>query len=82
MSKKKKYTLSRQYINEFFGLFGTGREERKRKKLDKLIEKDPVLKKLDDKITQLNKKAAERMKDKTPDDDVDDILKSLRIDVK
>lgn len=75
----KKYKLSRKYINEFFGLFGTTPEEKKKKKLDKLIAKDPKLKAIDDRITALNKAAAQELKD---DEDFMRVMKDLGIDIK
>ncbi len=65
----------------FRSLFGLFTREEKQRRLDKRIAEDPVLKELDEKITKLNKKAAERMKGRSVEDDVDDIFTSLRIDV-
>jgi len=73
-----KYKISKQYLGEFFGLFGNKKEDRT-KKMNDLIDNDPILKKLDKEIGDLNDKAAERLK---KDADAMKILKKLGIEIK
>jgi hypothetical protein len=73
-----KYKISKQYLGEFFGLFGNKKEDRT-KKINDLIDNDPILKKLDKEIGDLNDKAAERLK---KDVDAMKILKKLGIEIK
>ena len=56
-----KYKISKGYLKEFFGLFGKSKEDRS-KTINNLIDNDPILKKLDKEIEDINKKATERMK--------------------
>lgn len=79
MAKKKKYTLSRQYINEFFGLFGLSDKEKKQKRVDKLLDTSPELKRLDARLRAINKKAADKIKD---DPELLDMMKAAGIDIK
>lgn len=72
-----KYKISKSYINEFFGLFCKKKEDRT-KKINDLIDNDPVLKKLDTQIGDLNNKAAGRLK---KDTDAMAILKKLNIEI-
>ena len=71
-----RYKISKENINEFFGLFG---KKKKPKNVDDLIKNDPVLKKLDKEIGDLNKKAMSRLE---KDKDAMDILKKAGIIVK
>jgi hypothetical protein len=65
--KKTKKLEQKSYIWEFFGLFGKKKSERK-KDVNDLIDNDPILKKLDDEINDLNSKASNRLqKIATPD---------------
>jgi hypothetical protein len=61
-----KYKISKSNLKEFFGLFGRSKEDRQAK-INQLIDNDPVLKKLDKEIADINKKATERMKTYDPD---------------
>ena len=71
-----RYKISKENINEFFGLFG---KKKKPKNVDDLIKNDPVLQKLDKQIGDLNKKAMSRLE---KDKDAMDILKKAGIIVK
>jgi hypothetical protein len=71
-----RYKISKENINEFFGLFG---KKKKPKNVDDLIKNDPVLQKLDKQIGDLNKKAMDRLE---KDKDAMDILKKAGIIVK
>lgn len=71
-----RYKLSKENINEFFGLFG---KKKKPKNVDDLIKNDPVLQKLDKEIGDLNIKAAKRLE---KDKDAMDILKKYGIEIK
>ena len=73
-----KYKISKEYLGEFFGLFGNKKEDRT-KRINDLIDNDPILKKLDKEIGDLNDKAAERLK---KDADAMKILKKLGIEIK
>lgn len=53
-------------------------EDRKKKRIDHLLDSDPVLNKLDKQIGDLNDKAANRLK---KDPEVMKILKKLNIDI-
>jgi hypothetical protein len=58
----KKYKISKSSLTEFFGLFG---KKKKPEEIQNLIDNDPVLKQLDARLADINKKASERMlKDK------------------
>lgn len=54
-----KYKISKENINEFFGLFG---KEGRQARISKIIANDPVLKKIDAELKRLNTNAAERIK--------------------
>lgn len=71
-----RYKLSKENINEFFGLFG---KKKKPKNVDDLIKNDPVLQKLDKEIGDLEKKAADRLK---KDKDYMALLKKHGIELK
>jgi hypothetical protein len=58
--KKSKKLEQKSYIWEFFGLFGKKKSERK-KDVNDLIDNDPILKQIDDRINDLNSKAADRL---------------------
>jgi hypothetical protein len=75
----KKYKISKGYLKEFFGLFGKSKEDRT-KKINDLIDNDPILKKLDKDIEALNKRATDRLK--LTDPDFLDILKRNGVDIK
>jgi hypothetical protein len=75
----KKYKISKEYLGEFFGLFGKKKEDRN-KKINDLIDNDPILKKLDKDIEALNKRATDRIK--LTDPDFADILKRSGVDIK
>ena len=60
-----KYKISKSNLKEFFGLFGKSKENRQ-SIINQLIDNDPVLKKLDKDIADINKKATERMKTYDP----------------
>jgi hypothetical protein len=66
----KKYKISKSNLNEFFGFFGN---KKKPAQIQSVIDNDPVLKKLDKDIADLNKASADRMFKKYPD--TIDILK-------
>jgi len=53
-----RYKISKENINEFFGLFG---KKKDRKDIQKLIDNDPRLKAIDKEIQALNKKATEKL---------------------
>lgn len=55
----KKYKISKENINEFFGLFG---KKNKSKDIDDIIKNDPVLQQLDKDIEKINQKAVDRIK--------------------
>lgn len=74
-----KYRISKSNLNEFFGLFGRNKEDRN-KKINHLIDNDPVLKKIDKDIEALNKKATERLK--VTDPDFIELLKKHGVDIK
>ena len=71
-----RYKISKENINEFFGLFG---KKKKPKNVDDLIKNDPVLQKLDKQIGDLNKRAMNRLE---KDKDAMDLLKKHGIIVK
>jgi hypothetical protein len=54
----KKYKISKKNLNEFFNFFG---DKKKPAQIQSIIDKDPVLQKLDKKIADLNKDAADQM---------------------
>lgn len=72
-----RYKISKENINEFFGLFG---KKKKPKDIDDLIKNDPVLKKLDKEIEANNKKAMDLVRKNYPD--AIKIMKQAGIDVK
>ena len=55
----KKYKISKHNLREFFGLFGG--TKKKPQNMQDLIDNDPVLKKLEKELGDINKKAAERI---------------------
>ena len=63
-------------IIQMFGLF---RKKNGQKNIDNIIKNDPVLKKLDKEIGDLNQKAGERLKN---DVEAMKILKKLGIEIK
>ena len=54
----KKYKISRKNLNEFFSFFG---KKKAPDEIRKIIDNDPVLRKLDRDIGDMNDKAAKRM---------------------
>lgn len=74
-----KYKISKSNLTEFFGLFGKKKEDRA-KKVNDLIDNDPILKKLDKEIEAINKRATDRIK--TTDPDFVDILRKHGVDIK
>jgi hypothetical protein len=54
-----RYKISKENINEFFGLFG---KKKKPQSVDDLIKNDPILQKLDKEIGDLNKKASKHIR--------------------
>ena len=66
----KKYKISKSNLNEFFSFFG---DKKKPAQIQSLIDKDPVLQRIDKKIADLNKDAADQMFKEYPD--TIDILK-------
>jgi hypothetical protein len=76
---KQKYKISKGYLKEFFGLFGKKKEDRG-KKINDLIDNDPILKKLDKEIETLNKKATDVMKKHDPQ--WIELLKKHGVDIK
>jgi hypothetical protein len=66
----KKYKISKKNLNEFFSFFG---DKKKPAQIQSLIDKDPVLQRIDKKIADLNKDAADQMFKEYPD--TIDILK-------
>lgn len=62
----------------FFKKLFKSMEDRKKKRIDHLLDSDPVLNKLDKQIGDLNDKAANRLK---KDPEVMKILKKLNIDI-
>lgn len=77
MAKKKKYKLSRKYMNEFFGLFGVSDDKAKQTKLGKAVQRDPELRAIGKEIEKLNKQAVKRVKD---DEEMLQRLRSIGID--
>jgi hypothetical protein len=59
----KKYKISRKNLNEFFSFFGNKQTP---DEIRKIIDNDPILKKLDKDIGDINDKAGERMKRTLP----------------
>jgi hypothetical protein len=55
----KKYKISKKNLNEFFSFFG---KKQTPAEIRKVIDNDPILKKLDKDIGDINDKAGERMK--------------------
>lgn len=74
-----KYKISKSNLTEFFGLFGKKKEDRA-KKVNDLIDNDPILKKLDKEIEAINKRATDRIK--ITDPDFVDILRKHGVDIK
>jgi len=70
-----RYKISKENINEFFGLFG---KKKKPKDIDDLIKNDPILQKIDKEIGDLNKKAGKYIK---KDKATMDILKKYGIKI-
>lgn len=64
---------------KFFGVISETKEK-KSKKISAIIDNDPVLKKLDKDIADINKKATERMK--TYDPDWIELLRKNGVDIK
>ena len=54
-----RYKISKENINEFFGLFS---KKKKPEELEKLIKNDPTLQKLDKEIGELNAKYSKELK--------------------
>jgi hypothetical protein len=73
----KKYKISKHNLKEFFGLFGG--TKKKPQSMQDLIDNDPVLKKLEKELGDINKKAAERIKRTDPD--FADLLRKHNIDI-
>ena len=59
----KKYKISRKNLNEFFSFFG---KKQTPSEIRKVIDNDPILKKLDKDIGDINDKAGDRMKKTLP----------------
>ncbi len=72
--KKSKKLEQKSYIWEFFGLFGKKKSERK-KDVNDLIDNDPILKKIDAEINDLNSKAADRLEKIATSDQMDILRK-------
>ena len=70
-----RYKISKENINEFFGLIG---KKKKPKNVDDLIKNDPVLQKLDKEIGDLNKKASKHIKN---DKEYMSLLKKYGIEI-
>ena len=71
-----RYKISKENINEFFGLFG---KKKKPKSIDYLIKNDPTLQKLDKEIGDLNREADKYLK---KDKEYMALLKKHGIDIK
>lgn len=58
----KKYKITSDYLNEFFGLFKKSTELKKKptkhEKMQRIIDNDPILKKLDAELDANNREAA------------------------
>jgi hypothetical protein len=54
-----RYKISKENINEFFGLFG---KKKKPEELKKIIQNDPTLQKLDKEIGDINAKYSKSIK--------------------
>lgn len=61
-----KYKISKSYLKEFFGLFGKSKKKRN-KKISDIIDNDPVLKKLDKEVGDINRAAEKRLKKTNPE---------------
>jgi hypothetical protein len=59
----KKYKISKRNLTEFFSFFG---KKQTPAEIRKVIDNDPVLKKLDKDIGDINDKAGDRMKKTLP----------------
>jgi hypothetical protein len=59
----KKYKISKSNLTEFFSFFG---KKQTPDEIRKIIDDDPILKKLDKDIGDINDKAKERMKKSMP----------------
>jgi len=70
-----RYKISKENINEFFGLFG--KKKKDRREIQQLIDNDPRLKAIDKEIQQLNKTATEKLEPWQLD-----LLKKHNIEVK
>jgi hypothetical protein len=73
----KKYKISKHNLKEFFGLFGG--DKKKHQLMQDLIDNDPVLKKLDKELGDINRRAAERIKRTNPN--FADILRKNNINI-
>jgi len=56
-----RYKISKENINEFFGLFGKKKKPKDRKAIEKMIANDPRLQAIDREIERLNKEADKRI---------------------
>jgi hypothetical protein len=70
-----KYKISKSNLNEFFGWFG---KSKKPKDLQTVINNDPILKRLDADITDLNRKASAYIK---KDKEYMNLLKKYGIEI-
>ena len=73
-----RYKISKENINEFFGLFKSNKPK-DRKAVEKMIAKHPGLRAIDKELTRLNKKAADVI---SKDKDYQNFLKRNNIDIK
>jgi hypothetical protein len=73
----RKYKLSESKVSNFFGLFGKPKTHRS-EQINDLIDNDPILKKLDGDIAELNDEARLRL---LKDKDAVAILKKYGIDI-
>ncbi len=63
----KKYKISKENLNEFWSLFG----KKKPTPIQNVIDDDPILKKIDGDLTNINRNyipKLQRIKDKQPED--------------
>jgi hypothetical protein len=61
-----KYKISKKYLIEFFGLFGKRKEDRQ-EKINQIIDNDPILKKLDKQVGDINRAARKRLEKTDPE---------------
>ncbi len=61
----KKYKIKRKNLKEFFGFFGL---KKKPEEIQKLIDNDPVLKKLEKDLSKINAKAQSELERDLPPD--------------